>query len=201
VEHIEIHPETPQKRILSQIANCLLNDGLIICPTGSGYSLACHAASTKAVKSLYTIRKPKDPHKMTMVFKDMSSLSEYAVINNATFKYMNPLIPGPYTFILPATHYTQKKLHVKRKELGVHFPYTLFVKSLFEIYEGPLLIKSLFSDSEDSTFLPEKIDPAVSSRVDIIADMGPVSINPTTIINITNGTPQLVRMGAGEIAL
>ena len=138
---------------------------------------------------------------MTLVFKDFNSLSDYAVITNATFKYMNPLVPGPYTFILPATHYTRKKLNVKRKELGVHFPYSKFILGLFEYYNGPLVAKSLFSDTQENTFIPDNIDAAVTSRVDILADMGLVSINPTTIINLTGDVPQLIRQGAGPVTV
>jgi len=201
MQRITIHSETPEKRKLKRISDCLLSDGLIICPTGSGYSLACHASSIRAVKTLYKIRRPKDPHKMTLVFKDFTSLSDYAVINNSTFKYMNPLVPGPYTFILPATNYTRKKLDVKRKELGVHFPYSKFISALFEYYPGPLMAKSLFSDTAENTIVPDKIDRNVTSRVDILADMGSVSINPTTIINLTTNVPILIRQGVGDVTI
>lgn len=199
MEHLSVHPETPEKRLLKKITECLLNGGLVICPTGSGYSLVCHAGSQQALKTLTRIRRPKDPAKMTLVFKDFTSLSDYAQINNGTFKYMNPLVPGPYTFILPATHYTRKKLGLKRHELGVHFPYTKFIMSLFEYYPGPLLAKSLFSDSTDATFIPEKIDPNITSHVQLLADMGQVNINPSTIIDLTVSPPQLIRQGAGEV--
>ncbi|MBF0432887.1 MAG: threonylcarbamoyl-AMP synthase [Fibrobacteria bacterium] len=194
---VEVHPVTPEKRFITKIANVFSSDGILIYPTDSGYSLGCSALSKKAIKHLYKLKKPAKKYNMALMFQHFSPISEFAQLDNFAFKYMKPLVPGPYTFILPPTNWGRKMLEVKRLEMGIRFPDHPLLSALYTEFPDPILTTSAHLNPDDVFVEPDEIERIYSSNVDMIVDCGPIPQKPTTVISLINGTPELIRQGTG----
>jgi len=196
---LSVHPITPQKRFVDQTVKFLENGSVLILPTESGYTMGCSALSKKGLHKLYQIKKPAKKYSMALMFRDFSSVSEFARIDNYAFKFMKPLVPGPYTFILPATNLGRKLLDVKRPEMGIRFSNHPFIQVLHESLSGPVITTSAKIQADDIFSIPDEIERAFSSNVDLIIDSGPIPQNPTTIIRLIDQEPEVVREGAGSL--
>jgi tRNA threonylcarbamoyl adenosine modification protein (Sua5/YciO/YrdC/YwlC family) len=190
---LEIHPQTPQARHIKTIANMLRNDALLLYPTDSGYAIGCSAASPKAINKLYALKKPMKKAFMALLLPDISKAADYARVNNFAFQILKSHTPGPYTFILPADPHIKRKLEVNRPEIGIRISPSIFVKTLFESFEYPLLSTAAKVEESQAFTTPEELVPAFQSKVDIFADMGEVLISPTNIVNLVNNEIEVIR--------
>lgn len=198
-EHLSLHPETPQRRYIPRIVKVFEHDGLVVYPTDSGYSVGCNARSKKAIRKLYQLKRGMKKYIMALMFHDFRDITEFAQVDNFAFRYMKHLLPGPYTIILPATNQTAKILDVKRKEVGVRMPDHPFFAALAEVFPGPVLNTAAQLHSEDALSDPEDLLELFKGKVDLIVDMGPVPIRPTTVISLVDGEPEVLRPGAGPV--
>jgi tRNA threonylcarbamoyl adenosine modification protein (Sua5/YciO/YrdC/YwlC family) len=197
---LALHPQTPQTRLVRKVIEVFEKGGVVVYPTDSGYSLGCDALNKVAVHKLYHLKRAMKKYLMALMVRDFSAITEFARVENSAYRYMKKLVPGPYTFILPATIRGKKLLDVNRPEIGVRMPDCAFGNALFRLKPDCTLLTTAAKVHEEETFIdPEEIDAVFGHDVDLVVDLGPVAVNSTTVINLATGEPELVRQGAGAI--
>lgn len=197
---IHIHPVDPQPRLIKQVAETLRSGGLIIYPTDTIYGLGCDIFQTKAVEKICRI-KQVDPKKarLSFVCSDLSHLSDFAKqISNTTYRVLKEHLPGPYTFILPASKQVPKILQSKKDTIGLRVPDNRISKALIEELGHPILSTSLPGEFVEDYTDPEIIYEKYENLVDIVIDGGVGGMVPSTIIDCTDDSFEVIRQGAGE---
>ncbi|ADE11862.1 L-threonylcarbamoyladenylate synthase [Sideroxydans lithotrophicus] len=197
-----IHPENPQPRLIKQAAEMLRNGAVIVYPTDSGYALGCHLDDKDAVTRIRQIRGLDDKHFLTLMCRDLSELSHYARVDNAQFRLLKNNTPGSYTFILEATREVPRRLqHPKRSTVGLRIPDHPIALALLEELGEPLLSSTLILPDEEQPLTDvDVIREQLERLVELVIEGGTVGIGPTTVIDLTDATPVLVRRGIGEVA-
>ncbi len=198
---LTIHPDDPQPRLVSRAAEVVRDGGVIAYPTDSGYALGCHLDDKRAVERLRRVRRLDDRHHLTLVCRDLSELSRYAKVDNAAYRLMKRLTPGPYTFILPATHEVPRRLwHPKRKTIGLRVPDNRIAQALLEALGEPLISTTLILPGESLPMTdPWEIEAQVGAQLDLVIDGGYGGLEPTTVVDLTGEVPQVIRAGAGPV--
>ncbi|RMG53589.1 MAG: threonylcarbamoyl-AMP synthase [Gammaproteobacteria bacterium] len=198
---ISIHPDNPQPRLVAQAAEAVRSGGVIVYPTDSGYALGCRLDDKQAVERLRRVRRLDERHHLTLVCRDLSELSRYAKVDNTAYRLMKRLTPGPYTFILPATHEVPRRLwHPKRKTIGLRVPDNRIAQALLDALGEPLISTTLILPGESLPLTdPWEIDSLIGNQVDLVIDGGYGGLEPTTVIDLTGEVPQVVREGAGPV--
>ncbi|MBI4808139.1 MAG: threonylcarbamoyl-AMP synthase [Nitrosomonadales bacterium] len=201
-QFFSIHPDNPQPRLIKQAAEMLRNGAVIVYPTDSGYALGCHLDDKDAVQRIRQIRGVDDKHLMTLVCRDLSELAKYARVDNAQFRLLKNNTPGSYTFILEATREVPRRLqHPKRSTVGLRIPDHPVALALLEELNEPLLSSTLILPDEDQPLTDvDEIRERLERLVDLVIEGGAVGIESTTVIDLTDATPVLVRRGKGEIS-
>jgi len=200
---LKIHPENPQKRHLDTVIECLKNGGIIIYPTDTIYGIGCDIYNKKAVERICRI-KGLDPKKANLSFicEDLSHLSTFARnLSNPTFRILKAALPGPYTFILPASNETPKIIQSKKDTVGLRVPDHIISQEIVRKLGNPLMSTSLpMQDEEHVSYYtdPEIIYDLFHKQVDIIIDSGIGNMTPSTVVDCTQDEPQLIRQGQGE---
>lgn len=194
-----LHPVNPQVRLVKQAIEVFQKGGLVVYPTDSGYSVGCSALHRDAVKRLYHLKRAITKYVMALMVPEFSNITDFAIVETSAYRYMKNKLPGPYTFILPATKHGKKILDVKRAEIGVRMPDHPFFQVLHEHYHDPILNTAARIDEEDDFIHPDDIEEKFGKQVDLIIDMGPVPVNPTSVISLLSGAPEMIRQGAGEM--
>ena len=181
---------------------CVRNGGLIVYPTDSGYALGCHIGDKKALDRIRKIRKLEKSHNFTLVCRDLSELAIYARVDNASFRVLKSHTPGPYTFILRASPEVPNRLqHPKKKTIGIRVPDTPIALALLESLGEPLMSTSLIMPDQEATMAdPEEIYETLKGRVDLVVNGGFVDDQPTTVVDMLDGYPKVIRYGAGSPA-
>jgi len=195
-----IHPENPQKRLINQACEIIRKGGLVVYPTDSGYALGCHIGDKSAMDKIRRLRQLDDDHNFTLVCRDLSEISLYSQVNNAVFRMIKAHTPGPYTFILPATKEVPKRLqHAKRKSIGLRIPENSIALALLEELNEPLMSSTLILPDEDLPMTDaEEIIDQLGKQVDLVIDGGFCGSEPTTVIEIVDDMPEVVRVGMGD---
>ena len=201
-QFFSIHPDNPQPRLIQQAVQMIHAGGVIVYPTDSCYALGCHLGDKAAVDRLRRIRGIDEHHHLTLVCRDLSELGKFARVDNAQYRLLKANTPGSYTFILKATRELPRRLaHPKRATVGVRVPEHTATQALLAELNEPLLSSTLVLPGDE-----EPLNDAVTIRkrlehqVDLILDGGACGVEPTTVIDLTEPTPILVRRGKGEIA-
>ena len=197
-----IHPENPQERLVKQAAEIVRQGGVIVYPTDSCYAFGCQMGNKEAMERILAIRKIDLKHHLTLMCADLSELGTYAKVDNSQFRQLKAATPGAYTFILPATkEVPNRTLHPKRKTIGLRVPDNQIALALLAELGEPMLSCTLM--------LPEETEPQTDSyeirnllehAVDLIIDGGWCGTEPTTVIDMTDGT-ELIRQGAGDTSV
>ncbi len=188
-----VHPENPQTRFVKLAATTLENDGLVLYPTESGYAIGCNAESSKAIHRLYALKKPMKKFFMALLLPDIRHATAYAHVSNYAFNIMKSRVPGPYTFILPASPQIARKLDVKRQEIGVRLSPHPFFKELFTHFDKPLL-STAAKLSDDEIFTdPDDLWNLFKNSVDLMIECGVIDISPTNIVSLVNGEIEVLR--------
>lgn len=196
---LTIHPEHPQPRLIRQVADCLSAGGIIIYPTDTIYGLGCDIFHPKAIERISRI-KQVDPQKaqLSFVCSSLSDLSQYTKsISTPLYRTLKNYLPGPYTFILPASKQVPKLLHSKKSTIGLRIPDHPIAMAIVEATGRPLLSASLPGDDPASIAQPEEIYERFHTMVDIVIDGGPGGVIPSTIIDCTGPVCEVIRQGAG----
>lgn len=197
-----IHPENPQERLVKQAAEIVRQGGVIVYPTDSCYALGCQMGNKEAMERILTIRKIDLKHHLTLMCADLSELGTYAKVDNSQFRQLKAATPGAYTFILPATkEVPNRTLHPKRKTIGLRVPDNQIALALLAELGEPMLSCTLMlpEETEPQTD-PYEIRNLLEHAVDLIIDGGWCGTEPTTVIDMTNGT-ELIRQGAGDTSV
>ncbi len=198
---IEIHPENPQPRLIKQIAESLANGGIIIYPTDTVYGLGCDITQPKAVERICRL-KGIDPQKAQLSFicRDLSHLSDYTKsIDTPLYRMLKMYLPGPYTFILPASKAVPKILQTKKNTIGLRVPENTICSHILDALDRPLLSTSLPDKDDVETFTdPEVMYELFGKDVDFVIDGGMGGMTPSTVVDCTKENWELVRLGKGE---
>ncbi len=197
-----VHPDNPQLRLIRQAAAMVREGALIAYPTDSGYALGCHLGDKEAVLRMRQIRGVDENHHFTLVCRDLSELSHYARVNNMQFRQIKNNTPGSYTFILQATRDVPRRLqHPRRSTVGIRIPDHPVALALLEELGEPLLSTTLILPGDDRPLgNAEEIGARLGRVIDLVVDGGTTGIEPTTVIDLTGETPELVRRGKGDIS-
>jgi len=197
-----IHPLNPQKRLLERVATRLRAGAVIVYPTDSCYALGCHLGDKAAAERLRGIRRFGRHHLFTLVCRDLSDLASYARVDNAQFRLLKSMTPGPYTFVLRATHEAPRRLqHEARKTIGLRVPDHNITQALLAALGEPLLSCTLtLPDDELPISDPDFARDRLESLVDVVVAGGNCGYEPTTVLDLTGPEPALIRKGKGEVA-
>ena len=198
--YLDVHPDNPQPRLLGQIADALRDDQLIAYPTDSGYALGCRLGNRSGRDRILNIRGLDDRHHFTLMCKDFAQLGQFVQINNQAFRAIKAATPGPYTFILPATQEVPRRLmHPKKKTVGVRIPDHVFVQALLGTLEEPLLTSTLILPGEtEPRSMGWEIKEELDHTVDVVVEAGETLAEPTTVVDWSEGYPEVLRVGAGD---
>jgi tRNA threonylcarbamoyl adenosine modification protein (Sua5/YciO/YrdC/YwlC family) len=198
---LTIHSLNPQAHLLRNAANAVKQGGVIVYPTDSGYALACQIGNKQALDRIRRLRNLDDKHHFTLVCRDLSELSTYAVVSNQAYKILKNYTPGPYTFILKATRDVPRRLqHPKRKTIGIRVPDHVIARALLEVLDEPLMSATLMIPGETINFLEaQTIRDILGQQVDLIIDGGSCGLEPTTVVDLSGGDPVVLREGKGDI--
>jgi len=199
-QYFEIHPDNPQQRLIKQAVDIINQGGVIVYPTDSSYALGCQIGDKDALTRMRRIRQVDDKHNMTLVCRDLSEIATYAKIENTDYRLLKSLTPGPYTFILPATSEVPRRImHPKRRHIGLRVMDHPIVNALLDELGQPLMSCTLIMPGEELPITDaEEARDRLSKLVDLIIDGGTCSIEPTTVIRLTEGVPQVLREGKGK---
>lgn len=195
-----IHPDNPQARLLREAVHLIKNGGLVVYPTDSGYALGCQLSDIKALNRIRKLRQLDETHNMTLVCRDLSDLGTYARVNNTVFRLLKAFTPGPYTFILKATSEVPRRmLHPKRRTLGLRVPDHPIALALLEALDAPLMSTTLILPEAKAPLTePGAIRDLLGKHVDLIIDGGTCSHEPTTVVDLVESTPKVLREGKGD---
>lgn len=200
---IHIHPDNPQPRNIKTVVECLREGGVIIYPTDTIYGIGCDITNKMAIEKICKIKNIQLKHaNFSFICKDLSHLSDYTKnVSTPIFRILKSTLPGAYTFILQASKEVPKLLQTKKSTVGIRIPNHNICQQLVEGLGNPLISTSLPMDGEDVSYYtdPEAIEDIFGQQVDIVVDGGIGSMIASTIIDCTNGEPELIREGAGSI--
>ena len=199
---IEVHPDNPQPRRVAEIVQTIRDGGLIAYPTDSSYAFGCHIGDKRAMDRIRRIRRTDKHHNFTLVCSDLSEISTYARVDNWAYRMLKAMTPGPYTFILPATREVPKRLqHPKRRTIGLRVPDHVLVRAVLEELGEPIMSSTLLLPGDDLPLTdPLDIEARIGHEIDLIIDAGPTGIEPTSVIDLSSGTPQVLRVGRGDVS-
>jgi tRNA threonylcarbamoyl adenosine modification protein (Sua5/YciO/YrdC/YwlC family) len=199
---VDVHPENPQQRLVDQIVAALRDDELIAYPTDSGYALGCQLGNRDGRDRMLRIRGLDDKHHFTLMCKDFAQLGQFAQVANSAFRAIKAATPGPYTFILPATQEVPRRLmHPKKRTVGVRIPDHVFDQALLETLGEPLLTSTLILPGEtEAQTMGWDVKEELDHAVDLVVEAGETPAEPTTVIDWSEGYPEVVRVGAGDPA-
>ncbi|MBF0785184.1 threonylcarbamoyl-AMP synthase [Muribacter muris] len=194
-----IHPENPQGRLIQQAVDIIKKGGVIVYPTDSGYALGCGIGEKQAMDRIVAIRKLPENHNFTLVCSDLSELSNYALVTNQSYRLIKNNVPNPYTFILPATKEVPRRLLTKRKTIGIRVPDNAIALVLIAALSEPILSCSLMLPDETITQSdPDMIRDYLEHQVDLIIHGGYLGQAPTTVVDLTQDSPDIIRIGSGD---
>lgn len=200
---VKIYPENPNGKEIDKVVQILQDGGLIIYPTDTVYAIGCDALNVRAVEEICKM-KDINPAKsnLSIICYDLSNISEYARVDNSTFKLMKKNLPGPFTFILNTTS-SLPKIYKNKKTVGIRVPDNNIIRELVNSLGNPILTTSIKDDDEMLEYStdPELIYEKYSEQVDIVIDGGYGGIEASTIVDCTDGEPEVIRQGKGELIL
>lgn len=201
-QFFQIHADNPQRRLIGKAVEMLRQGAVIVYPTDSAYALGCHMGDRKALDRIRCIRRVDDKHNFTLVCRDLTDIATYAKVDNSVYRLLNAYTPGAYTFLLNATREVPRRLlHPKRRTIGIRIPANKIVQTLLEELNEPLLSSTLILPGNSLPLTePDQIRDLLEHQVDLILDGGHCGIDPTTVVDLTNHQPELVRIGCGDPA-
>jgi len=199
---IEIHPTHPQPRLVASIVQIIRGGGLIAYPTDSSYAFGCHIGDKRAMDRIRRIRRTDDTHNFTLVCSDLSEISVYARIDNWAYRMLKSMTPGPYTFILQATREVPKRLqNPKRRTIGLRVPDHPLVLAMLDSLGEPIMSSTLLLPGDDRPLTdPAEIEARIGHQIDAIVDAGPTGIDPTSVIDLSGGSAEVLRVGRGDVS-
>ncbi|MGD2137341.1 MAG: L-threonylcarbamoyladenylate synthase [Gammaproteobacteria bacterium] len=200
-QYFQIHPVNPQLRLIHQAVDIIRGHGLVVYPTDSSYALGCRVGDKQGMERIRRIRALDKHHNFTLVCRDLSEIATYAKVDNTAYRLMKSLTPGPYTFVLGATHEVPRRLqNPKRKTIGIRVPDHPIAMALLDALGEPLMSSTLILPGRgfpetDARDIRERLE----HEVDLVIDGGHCGMEPTTVLEIAAGVPRVLRQGCGAV--
>jgi tRNA threonylcarbamoyl adenosine modification protein (Sua5/YciO/YrdC/YwlC family) len=200
---VEIHPSNPQPRRIAEVVATIRRGGLVAYPTDSCYAFGCHIGDKRAMDRIRRIRQTDKSHNFTLVCSDLSEISLYARFDNWAYRLMKSLTPGPYTFILQATREVPKRLqNPKRRTIGLRVPDHPIVRAMLNALGEPIMSSTLTLPGEDMPLTEAvQIEERIGNQIELIIEGGPTGIEPTSVIDLSSGSVEILRVGKGDVSL
>jgi tRNA threonylcarbamoyl adenosine modification protein (Sua5/YciO/YrdC/YwlC family) len=200
--YFDVHPDNPQPRAITQIVELVRGGGLIAYPTDSCYAFGCQLGNREGLERIRELRRLDDRHHFTLMCRDFAQLGQFVQVSNAVFRLVKASTPGGYTFILPATREVPRQLlHPKKQTVGVRIPRHTVTQALLAELGEPLLSSTLLlPDEEEPLTQGWEIKERLDHQVDAVIDSGDCGVEPTTVIDLSQDEPQILRRGAGDPA-
>jgi tRNA threonylcarbamoyl adenosine modification protein (Sua5/YciO/YrdC/YwlC family) len=198
---LEIYPDNPHQRYINMAVDVLQSDGLLSYPTDTVYGLGASIKSKSAVDRIYKIKQISNSKLLSFICKDVQEISQYAHISNSSFRIMKRCLPGPFTFILPTTSKTPKIIYQKRRTVGIRIPDSALCHALVTTLGSPVISTSVPAGPGEILNDPEEINRRMGDQLDMILDGGVLLSEPSTVVDLTDHEPQLIREGKGDPSL
>jgi len=197
-----IHPETPQARLIQQAVGIIQRGGVVIYPTDYAYALGCQLGDKKAMERIRRIRSLREDHNFTLLCRDLSELGTYARVDNAAYRLLRHATPGPYTFVLEATRDVPRRLvQPKRKTIGLRVPDHPIPQALLAALDEPLISATLALPEDEYPLTdPYDIRDRLEHEVDLVIDGGFCGLEATSVVDLTEATPRILRVGVGDVS-
>ncbi len=199
-KYFDVHPVDPQPRLIGRVVENLRDGGLVAYPTDSGYALGCQMGNADGKERIRRIRDLDDKHHFTLVCRDFAQLGQFVHVDNHVFRAIKAATPGSYTFILPATPDVPRRLlHPRKRTVGVRIPRHTVVLALLTALGEPLLSSTLLLPGHDEPMTQGwEVKELLDHQVDAVVEAGETGAEPTTVVDFSDGTAQVVRRGAGD---
>lgn len=201
MEYYELHPINPELRYINKAINILNEGGVIIYPTDTVYGIGCDIFNKEALDRVKQIKSNPDIKLLSFICPNLKDISKYAKVSDYAYKTMKKLLPGPYTFILPAAKNVPKKLWSKRKTVGIRIPDHPVALKIVEGLGNPIVSTSTTTRKGDLLVDPMEIKSVFNFQVDLMLASGNLSSIPSTVIDLSGEEPVIVREGAGDVSI
>ena len=201
MEYYELHQENPQQRYLNKAVEVLKNGGVIIYPTDTVYGLGCDIFNREAVERIYMIKNDTGTKLFSFLCADLKDISKYAKVSNFAYRSMKKLIPGPYTFVLPAAKEVPKILWTKRKTVGIRVPDNTIARTLAAELGNPIISTSATTRKGELLYDPLEIRTVFNNSVDLMLSMGALSGVPSSIVDLSGSEAEIIREGSGDLSI
>lgn len=201
MEFFELHPENPQLRYLNKAVDVLKNGGVIIFPTDTYYGLGCDLFNKEGIEQLFSIKHESDTKLFSFICANLKDVSTYAKVSDYAYKSMKKLLPGPYTFILPAAKIVPKKLWDKRKTVGIRVPDHPVTLELVKLLGNPIVSTSVSSRKGEPLFDQFEIKNIFNSQVDLMLASDKLSHKPSSVVDLSGEEPEVIREGVGDVSI
>jgi tRNA threonylcarbamoyl adenosine modification protein (Sua5/YciO/YrdC/YwlC family) len=200
-QFFQIHPVNPQQRLIRNAVDIIRNNGVIAYPTDSSYALGCRIGDKRGIERIRRIRRLDDSHDFSLVCRDLSEIAAFARVENSAYRLLKALTPGPYTFILRATGEVPRRLqNPKRKTIGIRVPDHPICQALLDELGEPLMSSTLIlPDREVPETDAHEIRARLEHELDLVLDGGNCSLEPTTVVDMVEGVPSVLRVGLGPV--
>ena len=199
---IDIHPSDPQPRRIAEVVATIRGGGLVAYPTDSSYAFGCHIGDKRAMDRIRRIRRTDKNHNFTLVCSDLSEISLYARFDNWAYRLMKSMTPGPYTFILQATREVPKRLqNPRRRTIGLRVPDHPIVHAMLDALGEPIMSSTLTLPGDDLPLTDVvEIEERIGHQIELIIDGGPTGVEPTSVIDLSGGSVEVLRKGRGDVS-
>jgi tRNA threonylcarbamoyl adenosine modification protein (Sua5/YciO/YrdC/YwlC family) len=199
-KYFDVHPDNPQPRAIGQVVDLVRGGALVVYPTDSCFAFGCQLGNKEALDRIRQIRGLDERHHFTLVCRDFAQLGQFVQVNTAVFRMVKASTPGSYTFILPASREVPRRLqHPKKQTVGVRIPRHTVVQALLTALGEPLVSSTLLlPDHEEPMTQGWEIKELLDHAVDAVIDSGDCGVEPTTVVDLSGDTPQILRRGAGD---
>ena len=201
MEYFELHPKNPQVRFINKSVEVLKRGGIIICPTDTYYGLGCDLFNRDGINHILSIKGETDSKLFSFICSDLKDISKYAKVSDYAYRTMKHLLPGPYTFILPAAKVIPKKFWSRRKTVGIRVPNHNVTLQIVKELGNPIISTSATTRLGDPLFDPLEIKNIFYSRVDLMLASDSMSFEPSSVIDLSGEEPEIIREGAGDVSL
>jgi tRNA threonylcarbamoyl adenosine modification protein (Sua5/YciO/YrdC/YwlC family) len=198
---IAINSKNPQKRLIRKVVDVLKEGGVIGYPTDTVYGVGCDLFNPEAIKKIHRLKKTDGKKPLSFICSDLKDISRYAYVSNYAYKTMKRFLPGPYTFILKATKLVPKIALTKQKTVGIRIPDNKICLALVEELGNPIISTSVYKPDESLYNDPNEIEERFGKLLDIVIDGGVIVAEHSSIIDLSDDTPRVIRKGKGDVSL
>ncbi len=198
---IKINPDNPQKRLIKKVVDVLQKGGVIGYPTDTIYGLGCDIFKPEAIGRIHRIKKIDKKKPLSFICADLKDISNYAFVSDYAYRIMRRLLPGPYTFILKATKLVPKLVMTKQKTVGIRIPDNNICLALVKELGHPIISTSIYKTEEELYNDPHEIEERFGRELDLVIDGGIIVAEHSTIVDLTEDFPKVIRKGKGDISL